>query len=347
MVIELELTDPGPNMAELSVEYFKKSKDRKEAHAPQIIEGTSTRLPGEESNQSDQLPGQHEFLPPIHPLLPSLPPKPLIPAALRGVNPERVECRADLMRELQAGIPQNEFNLPIYLYRADLLSHELVKEDPTSSVTADMIAAATTQVDYHHGYPTFRDGTPIWGNLNYEPREAYAAFLEYLDIPGARALHSLIAYPLELVNEYFYLYSWQARARACDMFRVAHHTRLKEQRLMTVEANQYIESERILKKVVAALDSLDPEALAGEGLGALTSAYDRLARVQRAAVGLSASGDGKTLPGGQSIELTFKQIAEKEGGRKHVDDDIASQILLDDPETLQHAQELILKINSR
>lgn len=275
---------------------------------------------------------------------------PSIPPSLRGVDLARVETRTDLMKDLTRVIPLNEYNLPLYIYRPDLVDIGMLLNSDKADLTevGDMLNSAILHLDYSEGFPSI-NSFALWQQFPWESKEAYAAFLHYLDQPGARALHVIEAYTIELMTEYFHQNYWAFRALAFDMFKVAHHNRLRERRIMSTENLHFEESERVLKRVTQAIGQISDDDLAKVDPSSLVGMMERLTNIQRKAAGLSQAGGKDEEKGGklQSVEVTMRKVAEVNTPSRKADDSFDMDNLLSNPEAIDAAQDLIIKVTSR
>lgn len=278
--------------------------------------------------------------------------------------------KATTFRTINASIPNNDFGLPTIYYRADLLPGNLLDlEDTEQAQTLDM---ATIELDYSQGFPTTPMGEPFWGQLPHESSEAYRAFNAYLDLPmrgedkgGSAAVRQLHLLKTELATttqnlvELSYMYYWQQRARAFDVFKIASHNRMREQRLMSADnehyriASEYITlAESFLKDVFA-----DPESNGLKPRDAMDLLI-KMIQVQRLSVGVApfsnpnGQNGGNGIPQNASLEVILRTIAKQMGtdntGNEGVAADLAdiTKKLLSDPNELAKAQELIIRVNN-
>lgn len=271
-----------------------------------------------------------------------------VPFILRTIDLHKLEGRADFVRSLTMNIPENEFNLPQYIYRADMLDMSFMGQDEWPENIEDSLAAATVYLNYEQGFPIFRNGTPFWARMDYESIEAYTAFSKYLEQPGARTFHSMQEFTVDMLVEWHSLYYWSYRARAYDLFKAAHHQRMREQRILGAQDNHYVEADKILRRVTKVVADLDDDALKEVGADKLVAMMDRLVKIQRISLGLSAHGtsDAET-PKSTSFELAIRQVANNSGATRKDNDAAEADVLLSDPDALMQAQELILKVNQK
>lgn len=273
--------------------------------------------------------------------------------AFRGLDFARIETRTDLVRELTRTLPLNEYNLPVYVYRTDLLTWDPFawqresQEDPIALRTklSDQLTAATIYLGYHQGYPTVKGEEPFWGQLEWESRHGFEAFLQYLDQHGARTLHRMDNIEPGLLREYYHQNYWHLRATAYDAFQAAHHARLRERRIFEVEDQHYTRAKKLFDKVATHLEGVTEEELADIPFDRLAGALEKISRVQRVAVGLNTTSKDGAPVGQSSVEVVMRQVAERSAPTKKTDDFVDMDILLNDPETLSQAQELIIKVS--
>ena len=240
---------------------------------------------------------------------------------LHRINFAAIESRQQLMAELNAALPLNDFGLPRHFYRADLIDASHIVElarDRLGSTTSvlprtgapeifELLENAQVPLDYHHGYPTLRIGTPFWERLDYETVEAYGAFAHYLFQPGARTLTQgeLKAIPTEALTEWFHYYCWSHRARAYDMFRTTHQTRMRISRIMETEDDHYLMAQTALNKVKQQLNNVTQEVWESMDPDKLINMMEKLTKIQRVSAGLPAMGapDEGKAPKPVSVEV--------------------------------------------
>jgi hypothetical protein len=272
---------------------------------------------------------------------------PFTPFALRSTKIDDIQTRPELIKELTKQIPSNEFGLPQYYYRPDLLdvgvlTSSMKRGDAT--FVEEMLQAAVIPIWYTQGFPTIGDNCPAWGQLPFETKEAHQAFLAYAEQTGVRQIHRVDFVPIDLVTEWFHLYYWTSRAKSFDMFRVAHHARMREHRIMNLEDNHFVEGEKIFKRIAAAIGNKTEEELGTVEIDKLIIALERVSRLQRASVGLGTSpaATSGAAPKTTSVEFIMKEAAKRE--IKTVESEEFDVTLLQDPDLLRQAQELIIKV---
>lgn len=271
----------------------------------------------------------------------------ILPPALRGIDASKVETRTDLVRELNRTLPLNEYNLPLYIYRPDLLDPQALLQTDRPSARqqlADMLANSITNLNYDLGYPTLgKDDTPFWGQLLWESNTAFETFLTYLELEGVRGLHSIQNVLPELASEWYHQNCWKYRAQAFDAFRVAHHARMREQRIFSVQDDHYKKGQKLFQKVFDHLNSKPIEDLEfDKGVNAL----EKLSKIVQSTLGMQASNKDPNPTTGTSVEVVMRKTAETQHiVRKTDQDGIDMESLLSDPAALERAQELIIRVS--
>lgn len=272
---------------------------------------------------------------------------PYIPFGLRQTKISDIQSRSDLIRELTRQIPLNEFGLPQYYYRPDLLDKDMLidmMERQQASNVDHLLQAAIFQISYGQGFPTQLDGNPIWGQLPWESKDAYDAFTLYLEQEGIRNLAGISAIALDVLTTWFDTNYWASRAKAYDVFRAAHHARIRENRIMNLENSHWIEGEKIFGRLIQAFGNKSVDDLTAMDPDKLISALERVTRIQRSAVGLSQTGkgSGEETPKVSSVEVVMRNIAGEHVKPAESEDFDTS--LLADPEVLSMSQDLIIKV---
>lgn len=282
------------------------------------------------------------------------------PPSLRNIDLASIQSRAHYFAELAPNIPLNEYALPRFFYRPDIL----VVPDTTPTTTSptegagggmtfydyvkiqENLDAATIKLDYHHGYPTYSNGMPFWTKMDWEPREAFDAFTLYLQQQGARTFEPLRGYAPNILTEWYHLYFWAFRARSFDMFKTAHVARMREQRIFATEDDHYAMALRLEQKILNQLDEIEDEFWQEVGPANLVGMLEKVAKLRRVSAGLSSTTgvtDDKR-PSGVSVELHMREVARRQEIPNQEGVTIDSQALLQDPDLLLRAQELIVKV---
>lgn len=307
---------------------------------------------------------------------------------LRALDPKKLNAKWQLFEQLNSTIPLNEYGLPSFIYRADMLDHFqiqaallknraqhntalsassqdqllLLRDSPQTRVAPElpagvedaieipeaqgMLESAMMHLSYHEGFPATESGTPLWRRLEFEPEAAADAFEAYLTLEGARKFSDLIAYPPDEVRAWFHMYYWDVRARAFELYRVAHTQRTKLKRMLDVEDDHFKKAAAMLAKVGKAMDSIDAEALEELGPTKVVDLFEKLVKIQRISVGLNVNG-GSVEEGAQnkapSTNVIVQQVVQNTPQpTQQKDEDI--DILEDAPDAIEMAQELIIRM---
>jgi len=292
--------------------------------------------------------------------------------AFKNVDPARVGTHADLIAQLTLAIPLNEYELPPFVYRADMLDMAYVldtiraylgQKNPSTTSTSSFPArsagpeemqalqqhldAATVALNYSEGYPQLGNGQPFWAKLEFESNEAYAMFLDYVALEGIRQLESLRSYNPRDCRENYALHFWYFRAKAFDLFKVADHQRKRLTRMLKSEDDHYTKAEAILKKVVGYLDAVDLEDEASSmDPSKAVAMMEKLVKISRISIGLPANGESKESAGRRTISPTRVLIDEinQAGSRKAESAEDGFDLLLDeDDDLVDMAQDLIIR----
>lgn len=284
--------------------------------------------------------------------------------------------RTDVMRMAASKLSLNDYGLPTGLYRTDLLPHTF---DPDEGLSQDILSAAYQEINYDEGFPTVNYGEPLWHQMDFEPHEAYLCFEAY-KIQGTGGVRQLLAMlesvtlkgdgcleilppgiTVEGLQTYFYLYYWEHRSRAFDLFNVIAARKQRALRALNIEDDHFLKAEKILNTVMMYFDE-EEELLENLTPKAATDLLKWVVQWQRMSVGIPANGPSTQGTSSaaygnadqnpiQDIEVTLKQIVGERFIGRDIDSVHDSQslrdTLLSDPETAQVAQELVLRLSVR
>jgi hypothetical protein len=271
------------------------------------------------------------------------------PKSERIVLPESTS-RGDAVYHLAQKVPSNEFGLPLWFYRSDLLP-------PVDQLTGYGVDAAAEGLFYHDGYPVTQYGTSFWNQLPHEPYDTFNAFMKFLDQAqelGIRQLDLLSAQmegtSLEQLQQFYREFYWSARARAYDLFIVAAERKKREYRIRGMEDDHFSRSAKLLDDLLAKFQNKDwvGELNAKEAVEVLES----LVKIQRLSVGLTgqhaSSNAGTPNQPGASGEFILRQITKGVTLGNGGDNPFGQKLeqLLQDPESGMMLQELILRVNT-
>jgi hypothetical protein len=265
------------------------------------------------------------------------------------VLPER-SSRGDAIEHMSRSIPTNEYGLPLFYIRSDLLDlpsicHQgyIIQED------AD---AAAELLSYQDGYPTFKSGSPFWTQMPHEPHSTYILFQRYLDLAeleGIRLIDTLArreGIPLDQIRQYFLEFFWSSRARSYDLFIVAAEAKKREVRTRKAENTHFEEAVALFDKINARLTEDKLDELSGKEL---LDAIEQMVKIQRLSLGLTgqnASTTNKELhQPASSVEVIFRQLTKNAGRQQEGAETLQNRLalLMADEDTAMQVQELIVR----
>lgn len=269
--------------------------------------------------------------------------------------------KAVIMRKINKDIPNNkDYGLPEYIYRCDLLPDDLLDMAPNDRDAH--LENAIIDVDYDQGYPTLSNAQPLWSRLPCEDSTAYRAFTMYLDMPRpqngeatpVRQIHmlcTLAALPIETLMSYAYMYYWNQRAQAYDSFTVASHAKMKEHRLLAVEAAHYEMADSFVSKVRGRLEDILSDKEADISAKELLDIIKFFAQLQRLSLGAQPFSAGmakneNALPLNASLEVIMRTLNVNSGNtaNQQLNKQDFTKQLFDNPGDLEQAQELIIRM---
>lgn len=289
---------------------------------------------------------------------------------VRALKVEALHSKSQLLEQLARTIPRNEYDLPEFVYRADLLDHTWVQEQlvklrnghevasgtATTSILSPAQGAvpsagdiqahldnAVVRLEYLEGFPVMPNGRPLWNQLDWETADDYNMFLQYLELGAERAVHKLIAWDLDIVRTAFHLYYWNERVRSFDLYRIANATKLRLHRMLETEDSHYKTAAKLLGKVEQVLDQFDADQIKEVGFEKLIKVFGDLGKIQRISAGLPANGPMAEGEGVQAptTSVIIQQIAQNAPQKAEEHDD-NMDILQDSPQTLELAQQFII-----
>ncbi len=280
--------------------------------------------------------------------------------------------RLSTFRDASRALPTNEYGLPKFLYRPDLIPEDLFLRPQDEQ--AEILGAASIDINYMEGFPAYDNQAALWSQMEFEPDDAFAAFQQYLaqgSKLGVRRLEVLAQNNeyaqhipqyyrgLTKLTELHTYYSWGPRCKAADLFEQAANAKLRERRVLSVQDSHFLESERMLKMLKDKyFDRIDEETGEYIWIEEMTPKValeflDKLIKIQRISLGLPAHGladqgaDG--LQRHASVEVTLKQIAKMGAdpdANRRSNAGAGLDLLLADPETAMLAQQLIVKVGT-
>lgn len=270
---------------------------------------------------------------------------------LRMINATKISGRRSMMEQLNKTIILNDLDLPQFIYRSDILDPNffaVLGEGATQEdgeVAQSMLDASIVVLGYDEGYPT-ANNQPFWNRLPWESEVCYRAFGLYLDQAGARSISAIIGFPIEDLDAWFHEYNWLMRARSYDMYKIVHHQKQRIGRQIDVETLHYTIASRLISNIESALGRVNWQEIDIEP-EKLVKMLDTVSKIQRTSVGLPANGgrDGTEPPQSASVEVIMRQIAPKSAEKRADTDEY--DLLTEDPEAIEAAQELIVNINKK
>lgn len=288
------------------------------------------------------------------------------------LSTERVGAKGEIFRLLTQNLPINNYHLPEFIYRADMIPENIMGGSASGISPEDrriILEGAELPITFYHGYPAINETQPLWERLNYEPSEAYDSYLLYLELPEKSQhanpirllphIAALTGHHISIVTEWCHIYYWHFRARAYDLFLAAAHRKQREQRIMSIEGKHFQYAEIALDKINGLLNSKldkeimefaeDPMAETESKAKDLVSMAKELIAIQRISVGLPANGVEKldiTERGprnAQSQEI-YRHIAKEGAGEEQPQQRSAEMDhLLQNPEDLASIQQLLIR----
>lgn len=265
----------------------------------------------------------------------------------RIVLPEKA-TPVDAMKELSNRIPENEFGLPAFFYRIDLLPHDLGN---FTQADADNCLVA---LDYEEGYPTYNGGHIFWHSLPGEPIDCYLLFQRYLDqaeLLGLRQLQLLAEEnrePMERVQALYHQYFWAYRARAHDLFQVAADRKRRELRSRRLEDRHYTMAQTLMEQLQEKMsdgNDLFKDLSGKEFLECLRL----LINIQRVSNGLPQNGNAGGVPFNPDAAMGGRQLMEEitkgvQSGDTGLGLGNGLLELLKDPSFTAEAQSIVLRV---
>lgn len=260
--------------------------------------------------------------------------------------------RGEKIRHLSRTIPTNDFGLPLYYIRSDLLDWTQI--EAYGYVTRGSVEVASEILSYEEGYPCQKTGSPWWISLKHEPYQAYLLFQRFLELAeteGARLLDTLALQeqvPLDHLRELSLEYYWSARARAYDLFIVAAEAKKREVRTRKTENTHFEMASGILDKVVTRIND-EPDLIQKMDAKDLFDLFEQMVKVQRLSLGLTgqnaSSNNALPIQPGASVEVTLRSLTRNVGLTDQAQGNIHDRLklLMADEKTALSAQELVIK----
>jgi len=257
----------------------------------------------------------------------------------------------DVVATLSKKTPANEYGLPIFFYRSDILASSNILQQ--GFIPDEDATAAIVPIAYEDGYPTMPNGTPWWYQMDHEPLPAYTlfkCFLEQAEQEGIRILANLAAQqnvPAEVMSQTSMEFYWTARARAYDLFIVAAEAKRREHRIRKTENYHFEQADKLLKPILDRFNS-NPDLVEGLSAMEMLEFFERLHKIQRTSLGLTGqqSSTNKDAPSpGSSVEVILRSLTKNSGLTEQGQEAIGSRIqaMLANPEMAIMAQEMVIR----
>lgn len=284
------------------------------------------------------------------------------------VNIDRQISREEVFEQISQSIPCNEFGLPKFFYRCDLIPQDLYILDEDEQ--QELLQSSKIEISYQEGFPTFKlSGNPLWHLMDNEVEEDHVLFKGYLDqlqTRGYRQLQLLTKDPgvgcpnIDQIKELYTNYYWAVRVKAHDLFIAAAHRRMRDVRIMSCENYTMQRTAQILETLDENFNAMfdKDKMIAVQPQDAIKMYKDVLSIQQKMlGIGSSGSGNGKKDPDATpnaSMEVTLRQVARESGAILEQDQANNNgetesgniiRLLTSDPGTAGMTQELIVRLN--
>lgn len=258
--------------------------------------------------------------------------------------------RSEAVAFLSRDIPSNQYGLPQYFIRSDLLNLG-------EALSQDDIDAASVGLGYHEGYPTTSEGIAFWNQLPHEPAEAFQLFRRYIDqaeLHGFRQMDVLateVGETLSRLRDLYAEFYWSARARAYDLFITAADLRKRQLRIRSMETKHYDIAMARIDELMTKFASLDEDDNWVNELNAkeAVEALDTLVKLARLSVGLTGQNASSLpknpLPDGASPQAIMEHITRGASMDQGTAENFQVRLraLFDDPNSGMQLQDAIIR----
>lgn len=107
----------------------------------------------------------------------------------QAAAPASPATRLEVMAQLGTMLPENDFGMPILVYRPDGIPENFAALTPHQQVTIQNQAAIP--LSYSEGFPTMPEGTLFWEQLAFEGGAEFALFQQYLQMSDTYGFRSI------------------------------------------------------------------------------------------------------------------------------------------------------------
>lgn len=283
--------------------------------------------------------------------------------------------RLAAFKALKREVPRDHCNLPIFLYRIDLIQNQSLllaaaapRMQACSQAQIFEIESARMSVVWEEGFPALEDGSALWGKWEFEDPQIHQAFLEYLELAkhvGMRSINDLAilgetASQLgrERIYEAFICFYWDDRARAYDLYEKIRQKRLREKRILSTNDRHFLETEKLLTQLYTKyFGNIDEETGNPVWIEDLTpkdaiKALETLTKIQRDSLGLQSSGTSskngeveESLDTPDQIKGAMQDLSTKTKRKDAVEEEDVLALLREDDDAAEAAQSLIVSLN--
>jgi hypothetical protein len=219
-----------------------------------------------------------------------------IQTVLHSVNDEANVDYLAMFAKLISTIPTDSNGFLTYFLNSTLIPSNFMnrQEDKRDNI----LKIAQIPISNLEGYPTIEFHKPIWNQLPHEPEVYFLAFRAYMQSPARSLEEALEKMPVGFtpytLKESYVLFFWKERSKAYDLYMPVAASRLRDQRLLSLEDNHYRLSDALLQTLTEEIThrSTAQNGRPWSGLNAtdIIKGLMSAAELQRTALGLPAKG---------------------------------------------------------
>jgi hypothetical protein len=233
--------------------------------------------------------------------------------------------RGEAIEHMARTIPTNEYGLPLYYLRSDMLDLNLICHRGYTS--QDEVDSSAEILSYQDGYPTFRSGSPFWTCMPHEPHSAFILFQAYLaldELEGIRLLDSLATQ------------------------QVVELHKKREVRIRKTENSHFNLAGGVIDSIVNRINN-EPKLIEEMPADKLFDLLEQMAKLQRLSLGLtgaqSSSTNTELRTPGASVEVLIRQLTKNVGLTEQRADGFQARLatLMSDENTAMQMQELVIR----